>query len=274
MNSVGNSHPCRADEVTQSSSADESEEVFVLANDDETSSTADNDDDSMAKRVTLKTKSLLNLPHALGSLPSYLTKSKSSAVPKSPSSLSLGLYEFSDDKLDYLKRQVLHLSNQARESNEKAFKMTKIIDQFQQNAADVKRDLRTSELRVIEQDGKIKVLRQKLKSQTDKIEQISHMESRIAYLVRKNETQQLEIQSKESTMQKLSAEARRLRSEVDVKKKLIEAGKTELDDLKKSYAKIQKHQHTLEMELDSRDVQIDSLRANIRELEQENVSEN
>lgn len=275
MNSAGKSHPFYADEGTQSS-VDETDEVYVLAKDEAQST--DNDNDSMASQEDAQSnpKSQLKLPHALGSLPSYITKSKVALTkPSSPrSSLSLGLYEFSDDKLDYLKQQVMHLSKQERESNEKAFRMTKIIDQFQQKSSDIKRELQASELKVIEQDGKIKLLRQKLKSQADKIEQIAKLESRVAQLSRTNESHLQQIHSKDSTIQKLFAETRRLRSEIDSKKKLIEAGKSEVDELKKSFATFQKRQQNLDVELDSRDVQIDILRANVHKLEQENVREN
>lgn len=284
MNSAGksNSSSPAEEEIIQTSNTtviDENED-FVLANeilvtdaDDEFEKiwkdTMEEDQKSLIKLK--ESQSFVDLPHALGSLPSYLVASKVSRAPKSPSSLSLGLYEYSDDKLDYLKKQVLHLSNQARESNEKAFRLTKIIDQFRQSSYDVRRELRASELKISEQDGKIKVLRQKLKSLSDKIEQVSKLESRVAYLSKLNDGFSRDNKTKDESIQKLTIENRRLRSEIEAKKKIIEAAKNEKAALKKSSESFQRHKQTFEVELDSRDVQIDILRAKISKLELENV---
>lgn len=237
--------------------SDENDEVFELANEEFPTKTI--------------SKSQMNLPHALGSLPHYLSSKPSSTLNKSESSLSLGLFEFSDDKMDYLKRQVLHLSSQARESNEKAFKMTKILDKFRQNSNEMKKELRSCELKLSEKDDRIKTLSNQLRLQKDKISQISKLEEKIANLQQMNQGYQNENKLKDERIEKFASQINRMKRDIELKEKKFEAKSDEVENWKKKFEKFQQQLKNNEIEGDTKNVQINLLKMDLLRLEEENV---
>lgn len=221
-------------------------------------------------------KPLSEFQRVPGSVPSFLRKKKNETSPPAEPATTLLNASCEVDSLDIiesLKEQVHFHNSKAIENKERAMKLSKSLDQLRNKLSEVQNLLRLKDSQLKEKIERTKITANTLKQQRDKIEKLK---LQVTNLKKQNSELEEKMKAKSDLSSKLESDLQNLKHESNLMLMSNESLVAELTQvsrgkkLKKEIDAGQKIEN-LEIELNSRDLQIDILKLEMDQLKEENV---